>query len=55
MTERIRAAVRLNLPQIDSFYVWSALIGLFVAVALIRQVVALNSSGKSKPSKKAKP
>jgi hypothetical protein len=42
VTERIRAAVRLNLPKIDSLYVWSALIGLFLALALIAIGMVLN-------------
>ena len=42
MIERIRAVVRLNLPQMDSFYVWGALIGPFVALALIAVGMVLN-------------
>lgn len=35
MTKRIRAACRLNLSKIDALYFWSALIGLFLALAII--------------------
>jgi hypothetical protein len=42
MTKRIRAVVRLNLPKIDPLYVWSALIGFILALALIAIGTVLN-------------